>query len=535
MDEKKQENIQSSDPKELNVPEENQNHNHKDKVTPAAASDGVEHEQSMSAEKSASPSSASGQKSGINKKVLGAAAVVVAAVVGGAVYMTQQSQTGGMWSSGNSASRTAPLSDQSEPISNVSAPEAPQGSVQAETNQVQTDSANNAAVTADTESAPSAVTAQDGTLVQSATEETAAVEESTTQQAKSTDSEEITLAESTQNAAHSGAATADSSVTEAEQVHAGADAGNESETAGVVKAQLDLQTEQINQLKTELQQIQTQYAELLEQRLNRADVDVSLFVVNDVSRLVQSADNELSIAGNLPNAIRALEMAQQTIRRANSPVLAGLAGAISSDIVMLKSAPVMNEDTLFKEVGKLIELLDQAPLISPDRVDHLSTVLPVHTNALPGESDGQATASQDLSWHEKAWEEIKSWPSQAMGLLKSDLGGLVRVEKLDDPTVALISAGQAAALKNNLKLDLRFAQQGLLNAQQGIWTSSLESVQAALLKYYNQDAPETRQALEQTRTLLAIPVRPQLPQITHSVKAIEETRSQIINLGKPQE
>lgn len=535
MDEKKQENIQSSDPKELNAPQENQHHNHTDKVTLAAASDAVEHEQSMSGEKSASPASASGQKSGINKKVLGAAAVVVAAVVGGAVYMTQQSQTGGMWSNGNPASRTTPLSSQSEPISNVSAPEAQQGSTQSETSPAQTDSANNIAATADAESVPSAVTAQDGAATQSSTEETATGGESTAQQAKSINPEESALAETAQNAALPDVATADLTVKETEPVHADAKAGNESQMDGALKTQLDLQTEQINQLKTELQQMQEQYAELLEQRLNRADVDVSLFVVNDVSRLVQSADNELSIAGNLPNAIRALEMAQQTIRRANSPVLAGLAGAISSDIVMLKSAPVMNEEALFKEVGKLIERLDQAPLISPDRVDHLSTVLPVHTNALPGEPDGQATASQDLSWHEKAWQEIKSWPSQAMGLLKSDLGGLVRVEKLDDPTVALISAGQAAALKNNLKLDLRFAQQGLLNAQQGIWTSSLESVQAALLKYYNQDAPETRQALEQTRTLLAMPVRPQLPQITHSVKAVEETRNQIINLGKPQE
>lgn len=534
MDEKKQESIQSSDPKALNTLEENQHNNQTDNVTPVVASDDVGHEPSISAEKSASSASTSGQKSGINKKVFGTAAVVLAAVVGGAVYMTQQSQIGSKWSKGNSASRTAALSDQSGSVSTASTPEAQSDANQAEKSPGQADSVSNSVVATQTES----VSTQDGVAPQSPSgaEEVVTNESSTSQQVKSIDSaEESASAETAQHAAQSDAATAVSAVNETEVVHADAKADNESEQDDGLKAQLDRQTEQINQLKTELQQMQAQYAELLEQRLNRADVDVSLFVVNDVSRLVQSADNELSIAGNLPNAIRALEMAQQTILRANSPILAGLAGAVSSDIVMLKSAPIMNTDTLFKEVGKLIELLDQAPLISPDRVDHLSTVLPVQTHAVSSEAEVQTSVSQDLSWYEKAWDEIQSWPSQALGLLKSDLGGLVRVEKLDDPTVALISAGQAAALKNNLKLDLRFAQQGLLNAQQGIWTSSLESVQAGLLKYYNQDAPATRQALELTRTLLATPVRPQLPQITHSVKAIEETRNQIINLGNPQE
>ena len=540
MDEKKQEGIQSSDNKELNTPEESQHNNTPDNIKPEAAQINVEQEQSAPQENKASLVSTSGQKSGINKRVVGAAVVVVAAVVGGAVYVTQQSKIDGMWSKGDASSSTQQLANTPEPVSSTPEPEIPQSSVQAAAGQEPAASDNNLAVTADAESAQAGSATLDTTTGQSATSvenETATSEDSTAEQAQSVASEESALAEATQSGEQDGVVNADSTGTDAKSGNAEAvtDAGNASDVTGMVKVQLDQQTGQINQLKAELKQMQEQYTELLEQRVNRADIDVSLFVVNDVARLVQSADNELSIAGNLPNAVRALEMAQQTIRRADSPILSGLAGAIASDIVMLKSAPVMNEDTLFNEVGKLIELLDKAPLVSPDRVDHISTVLPDNTSLQSSGQDVPATVSPDLNWYEKAWEEVKSWSSGAMNMLKSDLGGLVRVEQLDDPTVALMSTGQAAALKNNLKLDLRFAQQGLLNAQQGIWTSSLESVQAALLKYYNQDAPETRQALEQTRTLLAIPVRPQLPQITHSAKAIEETRNQIINLGKPQE
>ncbi len=540
MDEKKQEGIQSSDNKELNTPEESQHNNTPDNIKPEAAQIDVEQEQSAPQENKASLVSTSGQKSGINKRVVGAAVVVVAAVVGGAVYVTQQSKIDGMWSKGDASSSTQQLANTPEPVSSTPEPEIPQSSVQAAAGQEPAASDNNLAVTADAESAQAGSATLDTTTGQSATSvenETATSEDSTAEQAQSVASEESALAEATQSGEQDGVVNADSTGTDAKSGNAEAvtDAGNASDVTGMVKVQLDQQTGQINQLKAELKQMQEQYTELLEQRVNRADIDVSLFVVNDVARLVQSADNELSIAGNLPNAVRALEMAQQTIRRADSPILSGLAGAIASDIVMLKSAPVMNEDTLFNEVGKLIELLDKAPLVSPDRVDHISTVLPDNTSLQSSGQDVPATVSPDLNWYEKAWEEVKSWSSGAMNMLKSDLGGLVRVEQLDDPTVALMSTGQAAALKNNLKLDLRFAQQGLLNAQQGIWTSSLESVQAALLKYYNQDAPETRQALEQTRTLLAIPVRPQLPQITHSAKAIEETRNQIINLGKPQE
>lgn len=559
MDEKKQGSIQSSDNKELNTPEENQHNNTTENMTPETAPIDVEQAQSAFQENTTASALTSGQKSGINKKVVGAAVVVVAAVVGGAVYITQQSKIDGMWANGNSTSSTQTQSNNSEALSGASIPDASQSSAQTEENLVQPEDDGNVGVTAAAPSTQAEATSPDASSAQPVTaeNEVVAVEDSTAQQEKPADQEESALIETTPSADQSKAIDANSTVsehepdsTEASEVNASvsgvsgqeasassslSEAHTDSNIRDDVKAQLDEQTGQISQLKAELQQIQKQYTELLEQRVSRADVDVSLFVVNDVARLVQSADNELGIAGNLSNAVRALEMAQQTIRRTDSPILSGLAGAIASDIVMLKSAPLMNEDTLFKEVGKLIDLLDNAPLVSPDRLDHLSTVLPENTNAQPNGQEAQAAVSQDANWYDKAWEEVKSWPSQAVGMLKSDLGGLVRVEKLDDPTVALISTGQAAALKNNLKLDLRFAQQGLLNAQQGIWTSSLESVQAALLKYYNQDAPETRNALELTRTLLAIPVRPQLPQITHSVKAIEETRSQIINLGKPQE
>ncbi|MFV9473252.1 uroporphyrinogen-III C-methyltransferase [Advenella sp. RU8] len=539
MDEKKQDSIQSSDNQEMSTPEVNVHHNNTENIASEGASDAVEHEQIGSKEESVSTSSTSGSKSGVNKKVVGAAVVVVAAVVGGAVYMTQQSQNGGMWLKGNSSSRTQQLAEDAKPDAIVSTPEAAPTEIPQEASQapVQAEETPGSAV-----KESETVAVNEGIVPE---EKTAApvvtVENVPAGASQDTEHGDTVNANPIVSGTESGNIQATVSVAEAvgseelAQSPATGSAVAEDGLAGVFKAQLDQQTEQINQLKAELQQMQKQYTELLEQRLSRADVDVSLFVVNDVARLVQSADNELSIAGNLPNAVRALEMARQTIQRANNPILSGLAGAVSSDIVMLKSAPVMNEETLFKEVGKLIELLDKAPLVSPDRVDHLSTVLPGNANSPQGEQDLQVSANPDLNWYEKAWEEVKSWPSSAVGMLKSDLGGLVRVEKLDDPTVALISAGQAAALKNNLKLDLRFAQQGLLNAQQGIWTSSLEAVQAALLKYYNQDAPETRNALAQTRSLLAIPVRPQLPQITHSVKAIEETRNQIINLGKPQE
>ena len=303
-----------------------------------------------------------------------------------------------------------------------------------------------------------------------------------------------------------------------------------------IRDQLDRQSAQIIALRDQLESSQKQLQQLQTTRLQASRDETTLFVVNDVSRLVTMAQNELAIAGNLENAVASLETAIKAIDQADTPVLAGLRGALTADIVTLKSAPAIGVDAQFAQVAALSGKIDALPMLAPDQAGAKPMAGQSSDVASPagGANDTNSVASSSV-WYERAWNEVKTWPGAAWEGLRSDLGGIVRVEKLADPNQVLLTVDQAAQLRANLKQHLHFAQQALLNGQQGIWTTSLETVVKGIRQSFNQDSVETQQVLTQLQQLLKAGVRQQLPPITQSVKAVQETRKQLKSMNPGQE
>ena len=306
-----------------------------------------------------------------------------------------------------------------------------------------------------------------------------------------------------------------------------------------IRDQLDRQSAQIIALRDQLESSHKQLQQLQATRLQATRNETTLFVLNDVSRLVTMAQNELAIAGNLDNAVASLETAIKAIDQADAPVLSGLRGALSADIVTLRSAPAAGVDTQFAQVNELSATLDALPMIAPDQAGAKpmagQTSNTTDTAHATDKASGAAPDVAASTWYERAWNEVKTWPVSAWEGLRSDLGGIVRVEKLADPNQVLLTVDQAAQLRANLQQHLHFAQQALLNGQQGIWTSSLETVVKGIRQSFNQDSVKTQQALTQLQQLLKTGVRPELPPITQSVKAVQETRKQLKSMNHGQE
>lgn len=304
-----------------------------------------------------------------------------------------------------------------------------------------------------------------------------------------------------------------------------------------IRDQLQRQSSQIIALRDQLEASERRLQQLQTDRLQISRNQTSLFVLNDVSRLVGMAQNELAIAGNLQNAVRSLETARDAIARANAPVLSGLQAAIASDIVTLKSSPVASVDALFGQVNALSQKLDTLPMIAPDQVGASPMTRGLQAKAVTegAAAEPESALPADAAWYDRAWNEVRQWPAAAWSGLRSDLGGIVRVEKLSDPNQVLLTVDQAMQLRNNLKQNLHFAQQALLNGQQGIWTASLETVVKGLKSSFNQDSSETQQALAQAQDLLKQTVRPTMPELAQSVRAVQETRKQLESLSPAQE
>ena len=288
------------------------------------------------------------------------------------------------------------------------------------------------------------------------------------------------------------------------------------------------QEQEIHRLQQELLAMQ--------QHLQDTNESAESLLLNDVSRLLQSADNELRFNANVTNAVSILTVAQRLAAESKNRVLEGLVGVIGADIVALKSTETATTEKMFAQVQQLSTLIDRAPLNTPDYASHNNLMVPV-----PSAADKKATTGADIAlaesdtaelaadarWYERSWNQTKSFASTAYSAVASDLGDLVRVEKLSEPDSGLLSADQAGIMRNNLKTQLGFAQQALMSRQQDIWQTSLTTVAQALDQYFRPDAAETTQAKQMIAELGRSSVRPTVPDISHSQRALSETYEQL--------
>lgn len=302
-----------------------------------------------------------------------------------------------------------------------------------------------------------------------------------------------------------------------------------------VLAQLEREYELINvRQQQEIRRLQEELSGM-RQHLQDQNAGAENLLLNDISRLMQSAENELHFNGNVPNAVSILSVAQRLAAESKNRMLDGLVGAIGADIVALKSNETATVDDMFKQVQQVATLIDTAPLNTPDYASHSQLMLPTVKEAEPGtesvasteaaEADTQLAA--DAKWYDRAWSQTKVYASKAYDAVASDLGDLVRVEKLSDPDSGLLSAEQAGIMRNNLKMQLSFAQQGLMSRQQGVWQTSLMTVEQALDQYFRADAAETTQAKMLLAELRKASVQPSMPDISHSRRALSETYEQL--------
>lgn len=388
---------------------------------------------------------------------------------------------------------------------------------------------------AEAEAEDTASTAEHASTTNSSTEpasEPAATEPSTEAPADTLPPPASDEASSTPAAEHT---TSDSDKAAAEPM---ADSGNDKAATEpmvdpAVLAQLEREYELLNvRQQQEIHRLQEELAGM-QQHLQVQNTSAENLLLNDVSRLMQSAENELRFNGNVPNAVSILTVAQRLAAESKNKMLEGLVGAIGADIVALKSNESATVDDMFKQVQQVASLIDAAPLNTPDYASQSQLMLPTAKASEAAAVEAAAETSEtmaldaDAKWYDRAWSQTKSYASKAYGAIASDLGDLVRVEKLSDPDSGLLSVEQAGILRNNLKMQLSFAQQGLMSRQQGVWQTSLMTVEQALDQYFRADAAETQQAKMLLSELKKASVQPSMPDISHSRRALSETYEQL--------
>jgi len=217
------------------------------------------------------------------------------------------------------------------------------------------------------------------------------------------------------------------------------------------------------------------------------------WALTEVEQVLLLASQQLQLAGNVSNALAALQVADQKLQRLDRPQFVPLRRAIGRDIDRLKAVPFVDVPGLSLRLDQAIAAADTLPFAMEER--------------LP--APPQETVPKD----EPAWQRLlrEAW---------AEIRGLVRIENLDRPEAPLLTPQQQYFLRENLKLRLLAARFDLLFRDQANFRADLGAADAWLRKYYDTRAKNVQSLLTLLKELRSTDMTIELPALAGSLDAV---------------
>lgn len=216
----------------------------------------------------------------------------------------------------------------------------------------------------------------------------------------------------------------------------------------------------------------------------------------EVEQALNAAAQQLQLAGNVEAALIALQGADARLGAAGRAQLLPLRKVIARDIERLKALPLADVAGIALRIEGVIRAVDAMPL-----------AFEAKPRAEPaGDSFTPAAASG-------YWETL-------LGELWRELKSLVRVERLDRPSPALLSPTHAFFLRENLKLRLVNARLALLQRDGKSFRQDVQQAQSWVEQYFDTRARPTQTALATLRQLAAVEIGRELPTLQESLTTL---------------
>jgi uroporphyrin-III C-methyltransferase len=264
-------------------------------------------------------------------------------------------------------------------------------------------------------------------------------------------------------------------------------------------------SENTQQLQTKLGALEAKMAEsqnqqvaleALYQELSRSKDDWSL---TEIEQILNIANQQLQIAGNVSAALVALQAADTRLQRLEKPQLAGLRRTIDQDIQRLKALPFVDFVGISVKLDNMILAVEVLPLLADSRP---SDVEP-----------GQAVAPVPTGFWKRlayaTWGEIKN---------------VIRIQRLESSEPPLLSPNQSFFLRENLKLRLLSARLALLAHDETSYRADLNAAREWLSRYFDPKSKGVQNATGTLGQLADGAITIDIPDISASIDAVRELK-----------
>lgn len=251
-------------------------------------------------------------------------------------------------------------------------------------------------------------------------------------------------------------------------------------------------------------QIEAQHARIEAQQQTIAtltSIDRSDWELAEAEYLLQLANQRLLLGGDTKASLELLTAADTIMRELDDSGLLPVRQALAQDLAALKAVTPVDIDGVYLALSAAAEQAAALPLIQPPVIQLEPTAAP----ATPAEP-------QPLTWTERIGAGL------AAALHKLDQ--LVQIRHRDEPYKSLLAPQYEAALRQNLALKFEQAEAALLAGNQKLYSTSLDKAQTWITTYFTLDEQATRAVAATVEELKARQIKPALPDVSTSRRAL---------------
>lgn len=289
------------------------------------------------------------------------------------------------------------------------------------------------------------------------------------------------------------------------------------ETAALAREVSDTAKElqvKVGVLESRQSEAQTQQL-ALEQLYQDLSKNRDEWALSEVEQVLNTASQQLQLAGNVQGALIALANADRSLGRSDKPQFLNIRRAIGADIERLKAMPAVDLAGVALRLDNVIAQVDTLPMLSDEKP--LLPAAPLRStrkNKPEPEPEtlslGQRMVQTWRNWSQEMWDDVRQ---------------LVRVRSVDTPEALMLSPTESFFVRENLKLRLLNARLALLSRNESTFRDDLAGAQEILLKYFDTRARATQSAQGALRQVQANNLNIEMPTLSESLNAVRNYKA----------
>ncbi len=295
-------------------------------------------------------------------------------------------------------------------------------------------------------------------------------------------------------------------------------------------------------VEAKLAESQSQQAalEALYQDLSRNRDDWAL---TEIEQTLGIASQQLQLAGNVRGALVALQNADARLGRADKTQFIGVRRALQKDIDRLKNLPFIDTSGLALRLDAVIAGADTLPLIFDERGQGAAASAPRPAasdagtqaskppSAAGGKTGKDGAEGQDGKSSARAAPAAPAAPAppSAWQRLRDDaweqFRQLIRIRDIGDADPVLLNPSQTFFVRENLKLKLLNARIALLQRNEALFKSDVDTAIVWLNRYVDVRSRNGAAALTSLRSLSSSAISIELPNLAESINAVRNYKA----------